>query len=105
PQTDFLPPEFLLPRWGESRLHAGLLLTLALTGIAALAAEVTVPGFLMRAVGLGPRASKAAGIPVERIAMLTVAISGGFCGLAGAVEVGGVSGRVYENFSAGYGYT
>ena len=32
-------------------------------------------------------------------------ISGGLCGLAGAVEYTGVLGRLYENWSPGYGFT
>ncbi len=37
--------------------------------------------------------------------MRVLLVSGGLAGLAGALEVSGVTGRLFENLSAGYGFT
>jgi simple sugar transport system permease protein len=34
-----------------------------------------------------------------------MALSGGLCGVAGAIELAGVAGRLYPDFSPGWGYT
>jgi simple sugar transport system permease protein len=105
PQTEALRGAFLLPRLGEGRIHLMVLLA-PLMALAALAWLKTAEGgFLVRASGQGPRAAAAAGIPTRKYLALAALVSGGFCGLAGAVEAQGVAGRVYEGFSAGYGYT
>ena len=62
-------------------------------------------GFRLRAVGLAPTAARFAGISPERIAVTTLALSGALAGFAGAVEVAGVTGQLYEGLSAGTGYT
>ena len=45
--------------------------------------------------------------PLLEVRDLTVAfaLSGALAGLAGAIEVAGVTGRLYERISPGYGYT
>jgi simple sugar transport system permease protein len=59
----------------------------------------------MRAVGLSPRAARFAGISPERYALGTLALAGALAGLAGAFEVAGVTGQLYEGISPGHGYT
>jgi simple sugar transport system permease protein len=59
----------------------------------------------MRAVGLSPVAARFAGIDPERHAFAALALSGALAGLAGAFEVAGVTGRLYERLSPGTGYT
>ncbi len=87
-----------------SRLHAGVLL-------AALAVVVfwfllwrTSLGYELRAVGLGPRAAAQAGIDPRRRMVLVMAIAGGFAGLAGMIQVSGLFHRVFDGFSAGFGF-
>jgi simple sugar transport system permease protein len=103
PQSDALPAAGRLPAWG--RIHAGVAVAL----LAAVAARWllfrSAPGFRMRAVGLSPRAARFAGISPERYAVLTLLLAGGLAGLAGAIEVAGVTGRLYQGLSAGTGYT
>lgn len=103
PQSDALPPAALLPAFG--RVHAGLAAGLLLA-IAAhwLVLHGTV-GLRMRAVGLSPRAARFAGIRPERIAVGSLALAGALAGLAGAFQVAGVTGRLYEGLSPGYGFT
>jgi ABC-type uncharacterized transport system permease subunit len=107
PQTLTIPKAAQLPRFGvTTRLHVGF-------AIAALACIVswwliryTAGGFRLRAVGANPRAARTAGqIDVERVTMRAFLVSGAFAGLAGAIEVCGVTYALYENISPGYGYT
>jgi simple sugar transport system permease protein len=63
-------------------------------------------GFRLLATGLGPRATAVSGrIPVSRVTAVALLLSGAFAGLAGGVEVTGVSYALYLNLSPGYGFT
>jgi simple sugar transport system permease protein len=105
PQSDAVPASMLLPRLAPYRLHAGLLLAF----VAAIALHVwfffTRRGFEMRAAGSNPAAAMLAGIPVQRTVFLAFCLSGALAGLAGGVEVAGVTRRIYERFSPGWGFT
>jgi simple sugar transport system permease protein len=103
PQSDALSASARLP--GLGRLHAGVPAAFA----AALAVHWllfrTATGFRLRAVGLAPRAARFAGIAPERHAALALGLAGALAGLAGSIEVAGVTGRLYEGISPGHGYT
>jgi simple sugar transport system permease protein len=103
PKSDPFPAAALLPTFG--RLHLGV----AAAWILALAAQWLVfrtPfGYRLRAVGHSARAARFAGISPERTSFVTLALAGGFAGLAGAFEVSGVTGQLYEGISPGHGYT
>ncbi|MFL5579411.1 MAG: ABC transporter permease [Gemmatimonadaceae bacterium] len=107
PQTPTLADAARLPRIAEGvRLHWGFPLAL----VAALALwyvlRSTAAGFRLRVVGASPRAARSAGrVDVERTVAAAFLASGALAGLAGAVEVGGVTYALYENISPGYGYT
>jgi simple sugar transport system permease protein len=106
PQSDLLPEAARLPLLpGSLRLHAGLpflyLLPLALW----LVLFRTAAGLRLRAVGLNPEAARYAGISTSRETVRVLLISGGLAGLAGAIEICGVTGRLFENLSPGYGFT
>jgi simple sugar transport system permease protein len=103
PQSDAFPPGALLPAFG--RVHAGLAAGLFLAAALHWMVFNAAIGFRMRAVGLSPRAARFAGIRPERIAVGTLALAGALAGLAGAFQVAGVTGRLYEGLSPGYGYT
>jgi simple sugar transport system permease protein len=103
PKSDPLPAAALLPSFG--RVHAGLLAALLLAALAHALLQRTPFGFRLRAVGLAPTAARFAGISPERMAVTTLALSGALAGLAGAFEVAGVTGQLYEGLSAGTGYT
>ena len=66
----------------------------------------TATGFRLRTVGANPFAAASAGrIDATRIAFGAFVVSGALAGLAGAVEVSGVTYALYENLSPGYGYS
>lgn len=105
PQSESLPPYMLFARLSPYRLHGGIVLA----AIAVLFVQVLLFrarwGFELRAVGGSPEAARLAGIDVNRTIVLAFALSGALAGLAGGVEVAGVTRRVYERFSPGWGFT
>jgi simple sugar transport system permease protein len=103
PTSDPLPAAAMLPAVG--RLHLGLAAAVVLALAVHLLMFHTALGFRLRAVGHSPRAARFAGIPPGRHALLALALAGALAGLAGAFEVAGVTGQLYEGLSPGYGYT
>jgi simple sugar transport system permease protein len=103
PQSDALPPGARLPALG--RVHAGVGLALAAAAAIQWLLFRTPLGFRLRAVGHAPLAARFAGIPPERYAVAALALAGALAGMAGAFEVAGVTGRLYQGLSPGYGYT
>lgn len=89
----------------RSRLHVGLLIAIAAAGIVWLVLARTVFGMESKAAGLNARAASFAGISLPRTIMGTAFLSGGLAGLAGTVEVLGVTGNVTTTLSPGFGYS
>lgn len=88
----------------RSRLHIGLLVAIVMAfGVWVIQAR-TVFGAGAKAAGLSPRAAVFAGVPLSQTLFLVALLSGGLAGLAGAVEVIGVTGYVTTTMSPGYGY-
>ena len=93
-----------LPAGG--RLHAGFALALALVIAAGWMLRHTAAGFRLVAAGESPSAAASAGgIDVRATTTRVFLLSGALAGLAGGVEVLGVTFALYENISPGYGYT
>lgn len=107
PQTPMLPDIVRLPRMlPGSRLHLGIVLALVAAGVVWLVLARTAAGFRLRAVGANPDAAASAGlVQAGRVAATAFLASGALAGLAGGVEVTGVTLALYENLSPGYGYT
>ncbi len=106
PQSDPIAMSARLPLLPGTRLHAGWIL--ALLGAAGLwyVFRSTLWGFRLRAVGLGPGAAALSGrVNSARFAAVALLWSGAFAGLAGAVEISGVSYALFQNLSPGYGFT
>ena len=66
--------------------------------------ERTVKGYEIRCVGMNGKAAETAGIPVGKMMVTAMLISGAIAGLAGGCHVAGVDHRFIENFSPGYGF-
>lgn len=81
------------------QLHAGILIALALVVITYLILFRTTLGLEIRAVGTNLHAARYAGVHVNRIIVLTMALSGGLAGLAGAIQVMGLP---PYNFTTGF---
>jgi len=103
PQTVTLPVEERLARLFDSTVNAGVLVALAAVLLVHLMMTRTAFGLKLQVVGASPRAAVHAGLPVARLTVATFALSAGFAGLAGAVEVVGVLGTVRADWNPGYG--
>ena len=107
PQTDSIADAARLPRlFAGTRLHVGFIMACVACIITWWAIRHTAAGFRLRAVGANPHAARSAGqIDVDRVTTRAFLFSGALAGLAGAIEVTGVTFALYENISPGYGYT
>ena len=89
-----------------TRLHVGFALALVLAVVLAFVMRSTRAGFFVRAVGASPDAARVAGrVRVTRVIAAAFLVSGALAGLAGGVEVTGVTYALYEDLSPGHGYT
>tara|TARA_A100001037_G_scaffold52259_3_gene44327 strand:+ start:859 stop:1926 length:1068 start_codon:yes stop_codon:yes gene_type:complete len=107
PQTDRIVDAARLPDLiSGTRLHLGFALALVLAGVLAFVLQRTRFGFHLRAVGASPAAASVAGrINPNRVILITFLASGAIAGLAGGVEVTGLTYALYEDLSDGWGYT
>jgi general nucleoside transport system permease protein len=107
PQSPTIAPAARLPRiLPGSRLHTGFIIALGAAGVAWWVMRYTAAGFRLRAVGANADAARVAGqIDVARTTSRAFILSGALAGLAGAIELTGVTFALYENISPGYGYT
>jgi general nucleoside transport system permease protein len=96
----YLPALFERPM----RLHWGFFLALAAAFLVYWFLWKTTLGMEIRMVGANPRASRYAGIRIAMTIVITMAISGGLAGLAGASQILGVDHRMVRAFSTGYGF-
>jgi ABC-type uncharacterized transport system permease subunit len=104
PQSDALTATALLPMV-VGRVHVGVPLAAVLVAAVWMLLFRTGLGFRWRAVGDNPRAARVAGFSPERAILSAMVASGALAGLAGGIEVLGVTGRLFEQFSGGQGYT
>lgn len=107
PQTSSFGEHARLPRFGPmTRLHLGFAIAIVACIAAWWVMRYTAAGFRLRATGANPRAAQSAGmIDVARTTVSAFLLSGALAGLAGAIEVTGVTYALYENVSPGYGFT
>jgi general nucleoside transport system permease protein len=107
PQSETLPRVAQLPKLiPGTRLHWGLVVAVAAGVVLWWVLRHTAAGFRLRASGANPNAARSAGlIDVGRVTASAFLVSGALAGLAGAVELTGVTFALYENISPGYGYT
>ncbi len=99
PQTQRLPLASDLARWIPTRLHAGIALGIVIAILAYILLWRTTIGYRIRAVGSNPKASRYAGISVERYQLLAFVLSGALAGVGGAVELFGVTHRLFSDGS------
>ena len=106
PQSRALPDLALLsPLAPGTRATAAVLIALGLAAVASFLLARTPLGLALRAVGEAPRAARAAGLPDVRLRSGAFLASGALAGLAGGLEVLALTGRLYDPFTAGVGYS
>lgn len=114
-QTPMFPRNSWMPRladfadaWPAARgmtVHGGLILALLAFAIIYIVLRASKFGFEITLAGDNPEAARYAGIRLRRLTMYIMALSGGLAGLAGMSEVAGVSHRLINSVSPGYGFT
>jgi simple sugar transport system permease protein len=105
PQTDAIPDAAALPALGASELHAGVLVALIVCVATWFLLYRTTEGLRLRATGYNAAAARFAGINVDAQVVRAMAMSGAIAGLAGGIELLGLTHRLFERFAAGYGYS
>lgn len=95
----------VLPSFGHTRIHAGIIFVIAACLVLFLILRSTRWGYEIKVIGESPDAARYAGISLEKNILLVMLASGGLCGLAGMAEISGIAGRLQVGFSPGYGYT
>lgn len=104
PQSEALAASARLPMLA-SGIHAGIVLAALFVPVTWFVLHRTALGFRWRATGDNPEAARLAGLAPSAAIVSAMLASGALAGLAGAIEVTGVTGRLYEQFSGGQGYT
>jgi ABC-type uncharacterized transport system permease subunit len=87
-----------------TRLHAGFAVALFTAAAVWFLLYRTPLGLQLRAAGLSPRAARLQGLSMGRLVLVSMAISGGISGLAGAGEVLGVQFQLIDGFSSNFGF-
>jgi ABC-type uncharacterized transport system permease subunit len=106
PQSDLIADAARLPVLPGSRLHLGFLASVGLALGLWILFRRTIWGFRLLATGTGPRAAAiTGGIDTERTIAAALLGSAAFAGLAGGLEVSGVSYALFQSLSPGYGFT
>jgi len=107
PETVSVAPSYLIagiPGLGDAPVSWALLVGLGLALILGWALERTRWGFELQAVGKNENAARLAGIPVERVQILAMVISGAIASGVGLAEVLGSAHRYKLGFSPDYGF-
>lgn len=99
PRTEPISDTAILPTIIDSQppLHMGLFVLVGLALLIGFVLKRTIFGFEVKTVGANPHAANYAGISVNRIIVLAMAISGACAGIAAASEVSGTN----QNFQPG----
>ncbi|MBI5309454.1 MAG: ABC transporter permease [Actinobacteria bacterium] len=99
-----IPESARLPQFGETTVHFGILIAIAVTAGVWLLIERSRWGFKAQVVGGNPEAARRGGIPVGKTVMVALLLGGGIAGLAGAIELCGIETRLQTGMATGFGY-
>ncbi len=92
----------LLPHIGSPPMHVGVVIAVVVVVACVFAMRRSVGGYELRAVGGNPRAALVHGIRIGRVSVGALVIGGAVAGLAGAIEVAGVHGKMLEGMQSNY---
>jgi ABC-type uncharacterized transport system permease subunit len=107
PQTERLPDKawlWVLSTGRGYRLHAGIVVSLALAVIITFVIRRTPWGFRLRLFGTNPRVAQRAGVRAGRFGGSVLVMSGAFAGVGGAMLLSGVALRVNPGLANNYGW-
>ena len=104
PQTYTLPVEDRLPLLFGSDVNAGIVIALLAVVACQIGMTRTATGLKFRILGLNPAAATHAGLGAGRLTLVVLCLSGAIGGMAGAVELTGVLGKMQASWNPGYGF-
>ena len=88
----------------KTRIHTGVIMAIVSIFIVYYLLWKSPLGYQMRAVGYNQSAARTSGIAVRKNLILSMFLSGVFCGLAGAIEVMTIHHRLIPGFTGGVGF-
>ena len=105
PQSKLFSDGWLLPIvLSGTRLHIGIVLALLAAVLGWLYLSRSFSGFKLQVGGIAPMAARYAGFSSRSSLWISLLVSGGLAGLAGAAEVMGPIGQLTPSISPGYGF-
>ncbi|MEA2536723.1 MAG: ral nucleoside transport system permease protein [Chloroflexota bacterium] len=105
PQTATIPANASLPILiGGTRLHLGVIAVVLVPLAVLWLQRRTVLGYELRMTGANPEFAAYGGIRTGRMTITAMGLSGGLCGLAGALLVAGLNHRFIDQSINGGGY-
>ena len=105
PESESISPSArLLTLVDGTDFHLGWYAAVLAAGVVWFLVHHTSAGFALRAVGGNPVAARFAGINVGRVTIAAMALSGALAGLAGGMQVAGVSYLLHVQAAEGFGY-
>ncbi len=93
PQGREIPDAAQLTRWFDSRISVALPIAALTVVVVWFVCKRTSFGYAQDVIGDAPHAARYSGISERRTVLLTLLVSGGLAGMAGAVEIGA---RLYK---------
>ena len=94
-----------LPQIGSFKYLLNILVALVLTVMMYFYLTRSKQGYEIAVVGESERTARYVGIPVGKVIVRTMMISGGICGLAGLLLVGGTAHTITTSIAGGRGFT
>lgn len=105
PMTREFSASAIIGKIGQTGLNWGILLCI-LSGVAIwIFFKYTRMGYEFKASGENIRAAKYAGLPYDRLVILSMVLSGALAGWAGFLEASATINRLQPSIMVGYGYT
>ncbi|WP_295808387.1 ABC transporter permease [uncultured Nitratireductor sp.] len=95
-QSHLVPQETWLAYFPGTRLDMGILFTAVAAAFALVYSYWTVHGYHTRLNGLSPDFARTVGLPVRKLTLQTLALSGAIAGLVGAIAVFGIHHRYID---------
>ncbi|MBC8064809.1 MAG: ABC transporter permease [Chlorobia bacterium] len=105
PQTDGLAETLMLAKFNpQADLHYGVVVAVLVAVGVFIYLFRTKDGFRLRVVGDNPNVARANRFPTSAIQFRSLMLSGGLCGLAGGVELLGITGYLGKGFPQQLGF-
>jgi simple sugar transport system permease protein len=105
PRTPDIAPDAALPILiAGTRMHAGIIVAVVTAVVVWFILFKTTLGFEIRMVGINPSAARYAGVRPALILVLTMSVAGALAGLAGAVEILGITKNYPAEYNTTYGF-